>query len=74
VTTLLKYQPPTYGDYHYDDFAIALGWGVALISFVPIPVMAAYQLMKARGSLTQVSCCVLPLYLMVHAPGAGQCL
>ena len=54
MVTLARYQPPTYGDYHYDTWAIVIGWAIATLSFVPVPVVALYQLAAAKGSLLQV--------------------
>ena len=54
MVTLAKYQPPTYGDYHYDTWAIVIGWAIATLSFVPVPIAALYQLAAAKGSLLQV--------------------
>ncbi|KAK7498989.1 hypothetical protein BaRGS_00009798 [Batillaria attramentaria] len=53
VATLLQYQPPTYGDYYYGLGGNVFGWFVATVSFVPIPVVAVYQLYHARGTLLQ---------------------
>ncbi|KAL8613908.1 hypothetical protein ACOMHN_032898 [Nucella lapillus] len=53
IVTLVKYRPPSYGVYEYDGLATAFGWMIALVSFIPIPIMAVYQLMKAKGSLAQ---------------------
>ncbi|KAL8594857.1 hypothetical protein ACOMHN_016098 [Nucella lapillus] len=53
VITLAKYEPPTYGDYHYDTMASMIGWIIASISFLPIPVVAVIRLSRAKGSLLQ---------------------
>ncbi|XP_076469830.1 sodium- and chloride-dependent GABA transporter 1-like [Babylonia areolata] len=53
VVTLIKYQPPTLGDYKYDSVSTAIGWCIALSSFIPIPGMAVYQLLKAKGTFMQ---------------------
>ena len=54
VFTLARYEGPSYGDYHYSTGAIVLGWAVASVSFVPIPVYAIVQLFMASGSFTEV--------------------
>ncbi|XP_070201024.1 sodium- and chloride-dependent glycine transporter 2-like [Littorina saxatilis] len=53
VVTLMEYRTPTYGDYHYDVWGNVFGWTVALVSFIPIPLVAMQQLYKAKGSLLQ---------------------
>ncbi|XP_076451015.1 sodium- and chloride-dependent glycine transporter 2-like [Babylonia areolata] len=53
VFTLLMYQPPTYGEYQYDMLARVIGWMIAIVPFLPIPVGAVLQLAKAKGSLRQ---------------------
>jgi hypothetical protein len=44
------YKPAKYGDYYYPIWADALGWGMALLSILPIPIVAAYKLITAQGS------------------------
>nr|KAG5707154.1 hypothetical protein BaRGS_017838 [Batillaria attramentaria] len=53
VFLLTRYKPPTYGDYEYDEWASVFGWIIATVSFVPIPVVAVYQLYHAQGSFLQ---------------------
>nr|KAG5685713.1 hypothetical protein BaRGS_027978 [Batillaria attramentaria] len=55
VFTLMRYKPPTYGDYHYDVWGSVLGWIVAAVSFVPIPAVVVYKLYRAKGTLLQSS-------------------
>ena len=55
VSTMIKYRPPTYGSYQYDAWGSAFGWFIALLSLVPVPLVAVYQLYTAQGSLLQVS-------------------
>ena len=45
---------PSYGDYTYPDSAIIVGWIVAFMSLVPIPVLAAHELFTRKGSLLEV--------------------
>ena len=45
---------PSYGDYTYPDGAIIVGWIVAFMSLVPIPVLAVHELFKREGSLLEV--------------------
>ena len=55
VFTFANYTAPTIGDYSYDTFGNAIGWTIAMMSVIPIPVVAIYQLCKAKGSFLQVS-------------------
>ena len=45
---------PSYGDYTCPDGAIIVGWIVAFMSLVPIPVLAVHELFKREGSLLEV--------------------
>ena len=54
MTTLARYEAPSIGDYYYDTWGNVIGWLIASISFVPIPVVAIYKLAKAKGTLMQV--------------------
>ncbi|XP_046549244.1 sodium- and chloride-dependent glycine transporter 1-like [Haliotis rubra] len=38
ILTLLRYQPPTYGKYEYPGYASAIGWFIAVLPLLPIPV------------------------------------
>ncbi|KAK3697426.1 hypothetical protein RRG08_031190 [Elysia crispata] len=49
VSIVLVYKPPTYEGYHYKAWGEALGWFMASVSFVPVPVMAVHQVWKTRG-------------------------
>ena len=37
---MYEYQAPTYGDYEYPEWAVYVGWGLAGISLVQIPLWA----------------------------------
>ena len=39
----------------YPAWTSALGWSIAILTLLPIPVMAAVQLIFSTGTLTQVS-------------------
>ncbi len=57
VFSFVMYKPAKYGDYYYPLWADALGWGLALISILPIPIVAAYKLIMAPGStFAEVMC------------------
>lgn len=50
ITTL---QPVTYGDYHYPEWAIGVGWIFALCSMVPVPVVAIIYIAREKGTLIE---------------------
>ena len=52
--TLTKVQVPTYGDYVFPNWAVGLGWLIALLSVIPIPAFAVIEMIKAKGSFMQV--------------------
>ncbi|XP_045475441.1 sodium- and chloride-dependent GABA transporter ine isoform X2 [Harmonia axyridis] len=51
VFLLLDYAPPTYnnGSYEYPDWAIALGWLIASVSLLCIPIFMVYVFVKTPG-------------------------
>ncbi|XP_048247889.1 sodium- and chloride-dependent betaine transporter-like isoform X1 [Haliotis rufescens] len=51
--TLANYQSPSYGKYTYPTSAVVIGWMIASLPLIPIPVMMITQLQKQRGSLKQ---------------------
>ncbi|KAH9489847.1 Sodium- and chloride-dependent glycine transporter 2 [Bulinus truncatus] len=51
VTTLMSYEAPTYEGYLYSDGAVAFGWVIAVIWFLPVPLVAAGQLFTNSGSI-----------------------
>ena len=55
VATLMRYEAPTYGDYHYDVWGNVFGWAIALVSLIPIPVVAVHQLWHAKGTFKEVT-------------------
>ena len=54
VFTLVKFSQPTYGDYTYPNWAVGLGWFIAVISLIPIPLMALGKIIGSTGSLAEV--------------------
>ena len=38
--SMYEYKPPTYGDYVYPEWAVYVGWGLAGLSLVQIPLWA----------------------------------
>ncbi|XP_070564521.1 sodium- and chloride-dependent GABA transporter 2-like [Ptychodera flava] len=57
IFSCVEYSPLTYdrswGTYYYPDWAIALGWIMALSSILCIPAVAAFKLIRAEGSLSE---------------------
>ncbi|XP_060065225.1 sodium- and chloride-dependent glycine transporter 1-like [Ylistrum balloti] len=47
--SVTQLSPVTYGDYHYPQWAINLGWFLGLISLVPVPVCAGIAIFKETG-------------------------
>ncbi|KAJ8320365.1 hypothetical protein KUTeg_001952 [Tegillarca granosa] len=56
VFTMISYKPPNYGTYIYPGYAQVIGWTVASIPIISIPVYIVIQLKHAPGtSLYEVS-------------------
>ncbi|ESP00134.1 hypothetical protein LOTGIDRAFT_141305 [Lottia gigantea] len=55
LTTLTQYTLPTYGDYQYPVSAGILGWFIALITALPIPIWMMKAIIESKGSLKEVS-------------------
>ncbi|XP_067652097.1 sodium- and chloride-dependent betaine transporter-like isoform X2 [Haliotis asinina] len=53
VSTLVSYKPPTYGEYSYPEAAVGVGWFIAMVTILPIPVIMVIQILKAEGSFVQ---------------------
>ncbi|XP_064595884.1 sodium- and chloride-dependent GABA transporter 1-like [Liolophura sinensis] len=53
VVALVKFRPPSYGDYTYPDWTNVFGWLLAVSSSLPIPVVMVYTLLKTKGTLIQ---------------------
>jgi hypothetical protein len=51
---MVKFTPPSYGDYTYPLWAKFMGWVLALCSLVPIPVVMLKRLIQAKGTFIQV--------------------
>ncbi|CAG0895647.1 unnamed protein product [Cyprideis torosa] len=61
VFTILSYETITYNDYVYPDWAVGLGWEMAVCSMIPIPLVALICLFRAKGSLKErVLTCLRP--------------
>ncbi|KAK6168092.1 hypothetical protein SNE40_021988 [Patella caerulea] len=53
VFTLVTYQPPSYGDDQYPSYAATIGWIIALITAVPIPIFMIKEIGSRKGSIIQ---------------------
>ena len=49
IFTLYDYEAPSYGDYSYPWWCILLGWCIAALSILPIPIMAVIAIISAEG-------------------------
>ena len=54
VYNLFALKAPYYGDYTFPGWSIAIGYIIALSSFVPIPLGVTISLFKEQGSLLEV--------------------
>ncbi|RVE72715.1 hypothetical protein OJAV_G00040830 [Oryzias javanicus] len=48
--SITTFAPPTYGKVQYPDWGLGLGWSLVAFVLIWIPVVALYNLRKARGS------------------------
>ena len=55
VFSSVQMTSPSYGDYQYPEWAKAIGWSVAMLSVIPMPLVAVIQIYRAKGSLMQAS-------------------
>ena len=55
VFSLVKYKPLTYNKvYEYPDWAVALGWTLALASMICIPMVVVIKIIRSDGPLIEV--------------------
>lgn len=50
ISTIYTYRPPMVGDYTYPLYARAIGWLVAALPLIPIPVCALHAVRKSPGN------------------------
>lgn len=56
VFSLVKYKPLTYNKvYEYPDWAIGLGWCLALSSMICIPMVMVIKILQSEGPLIEVA-------------------
>ncbi|KAM5147737.1 sodium- and chloride-dependent taurine transporter [Mantella aurantiaca] len=54
IFSLAKYTPLTYNKYYtYPDWAIGLGWALALSSMICIPLVVVYRIVRSEGGLIE---------------------
>ena len=46
IATPLQYGAPSYGEYKYPPLAVGMGWLLATICFLPLPIIAIYYFTK----------------------------
>ncbi|XP_013379913.2 sodium-dependent proline transporter [Lingula anatina] len=52
--SLFSYKPPSYGDYRFPDWIEPLGWFIATIPLIPIPVVMVWRIaFAAQGNIWQ---------------------
>ncbi|XP_046558902.1 sodium- and chloride-dependent glycine transporter 1-like [Haliotis rubra] len=53
IFTLVQYQPPTYGNYIYPDYAASLGWCLAAVPCIPLVTVMFVVIYKEEGTVLQ---------------------
>ncbi|KAJ4940575.1 hypothetical protein JOQ06_026872 [Pogonophryne albipinna] len=54
IFSLVKYKPLTYNKvYEYPDWAIGIGWGLALTSMICIPMVVVIKILRSDGPLIE---------------------
>ncbi|XP_067650827.1 sodium- and chloride-dependent glycine transporter 2-like [Haliotis asinina] len=53
ILSLFLYDPPSYGEYIYPEYAKVIGILMAVAMSLPIPVMLVYQLIKQNGTFLE---------------------
>ena len=59
IFSLIVQTSPTYGDYVYPPWAAAIGWFLACISSLPIPIGALHEMYISEGTGLKVSSLVV---------------
>ncbi|XP_067652264.1 sodium- and chloride-dependent glycine transporter 1-like [Haliotis asinina] len=53
ILTIASYKPPTYAGYEYPPIAVTIGWCIAVLPVVPIPVTMVIYIVMQRGSFAE---------------------
>uniref|UniRef100_A0A8C7YX40 Transporter n=1 Tax=Oryzias sinensis TaxID=183150 RepID=A0A8C7YX40_9TELE len=57
--SLVKYKPLTYNKvYQYPDWAVGIGWTLALASMICIPMVVVIKIIQSDGPLIEVDSCL----------------
>ncbi|XP_060083067.1 sodium- and chloride-dependent glycine transporter 2-like [Ylistrum balloti] len=51
LTSLVRYRPPKYGSYEYPEYTLVIGWIIACVVVIPIPICMIWKLATFQGSL-----------------------
>ncbi|KAK2153810.1 hypothetical protein LSH36_285g03067 [Paralvinella palmiformis] len=54
IVSVMQLSPPMYGNYVYPWWVQLIGWIIASLSIIPIPVMAVYKIITTKGSVYQI--------------------
>uniref|UniRef100_A0A672HX83 Transporter n=1 Tax=Salarias fasciatus TaxID=181472 RepID=A0A672HX83_SALFA len=69
IFSLVKYKPLTYNKvYQYPDWAIGIGWTLALASMICIPMVVVIKIIRSDGPLIEVSANRIKAGLLLKAP------
>ncbi|XP_071087304.1 sodium-dependent proline transporter-like [Haliotis cracherodii] len=61
ILTIVQYDVPTYNDYVYPTYGVAIGLFIGLVSIVPVPICMINELSKAKGTFVdRVRTCLKP--------------
>ncbi|XP_062599588.1 sodium- and chloride-dependent betaine transporter-like [Saccostrea cucullata] len=52
IVSLIRYSPVEYGDYKYPSYAVGIGWVIAILSLVSIPVGMVTTLLNTGDNST----------------------
>uniref|UniRef100_A0AAR2JKA3 Transporter n=1 Tax=Pygocentrus nattereri TaxID=42514 RepID=A0AAR2JKA3_PYGNA len=66
ISSIIQYTPARYGkSYTYPLWAEVLGWFISLVSIIWIPLGAAHEIWRNKGSLSQVCRCTHRVFVQM---------
>ena len=71
IVSLTQFTHVEYGEYKYPSYAVGIGWVIALLSFIMIPMGMASTLFNTRdrsASLVQVY-----IFIYVYSLASAKC-
>uniref|UniRef100_A0AAY4BF14 Transporter n=1 Tax=Denticeps clupeoides TaxID=299321 RepID=A0AAY4BF14_9TELE len=72
VFSLVKYKPLTYNKaYQYPNWSVGVGWSLALVSMVCIPMVVVIKIIQSDGSLIEVQSSVAG-HIILLKKGTGN--